>query len=108
MFAWLLVPLGIALYRRHSFVMRIYSDRITIKEGFWSTESSGFFIKDLRSVDVRQGFWGRLVGVGDLTISTAAAVESSETARGIADPGEIKELLISLRQRNMGAPPGSD
>src|SRR2546422_7771648 len=30
---WLLVPLLIALYRRHSFVMRIYSDRVSVEEG---------------------------------------------------------------------------
>src|SRR5438477_13014573 len=28
LFFWLVVPLLIALYRRHSFVMRIYSDRV--------------------------------------------------------------------------------
>lgn len=99
LFCWLLVPLLIALYRRHSFVMRVYSDRVSVEEGFWSRESSEFFIKDIRSIDVRQGVWGRLVGIGDVTISTAASVEAAEEACGIAEPQRIKELLISLRQQ---------
>jgi membrane protein YdbS with pleckstrin-like domain len=100
LFVWLLVPLFIALYRRHSFVMRIYSDRVSVEEGFWSKESSEFFIKDIRSIDVRQGIWGRLVGIGDVTISTAATVDAAEEARGVPQPKRIKELLIAQRQQS--------
>jgi membrane protein YdbS with pleckstrin-like domain/ribosomal protein L37E len=99
LFFWLLIPLFIALYRRHSFLMRIYADRVSIAEGFWAKETSEFFIKDIRSIEVRQGVWGRLVGIGDVTISTAATVEAAEVANGVASPQEIKELLITQRQR---------
>ena len=101
LFCWLLVPLCVALYRRHSFVMRIYSDRVSVEEGFWSKETSEFFIKDIRSIDVRQGVWGRLVGIGDVTISTAATVDAAEEARGVAQPKQIKELLIAQRQQSL-------
>jgi uncharacterized membrane protein YdbT with pleckstrin-like domain len=100
LFCWLLVPLLLALYRRHSFLMRIYSDRVSIEEGFWSKETSEFFIKDIRAIDVRQGVWDRLVGIGDVTISTAAAVDAAEEARGVADPKQIKDLLIAQRQQS--------
>jgi len=95
--------LFVALYRRHTYVMKIYSDRVSIEEGFWSKEKSEFFIKDIRSIDLRQGFWGRVIGVGDVTISTAATVDAAETAVGVADPDKIKDLLIELRQSgNLG------
>ena len=102
LFCWLLIPWFIALYRRSSFVMRIYPDRVSIEEGVWSKETSEFFIRDIRSVDVRQGFWGRLVGVGDVTISTAASVDGAEEARGVPRPHEIRELLIARRQQMPG------
>ena len=98
-FFWLLIPLFIALYRRYSFVMWIYADRVSIEEGFWSKETSEFFIRDIRSIDVRQGLWGRMIGVGDVTISTAATVDAAEEAHGVADPKGIKELLITQRQK---------
>lgn len=104
LFFWLVVPLLIALYRRHSFVMRIYSDRVSVEEGFWAIETSEFFIKDIRSIDVRQGIWGRLVGIGDVTISTAATVDAAEKASGVAQPKRIKELLITQRQQSSGGP----
>lgn len=100
LFFWLLVPLLIALYRRHSFVMRIYTDRVSVEEGFFAKESSEFFIKDIRSIDVRQGVWGRLVGIGDVTISTAATVDAAEEARGVPQPNRIKDLLIAQRQQS--------
>ncbi len=100
LFFWLLVPLFMALYRRHSFVMRIYSDRVSVEEGFWSKETSEFFIKDIRAIDVRQGVWGRLVDIGDVTISTAATEDAAEAARGVAQPKQIKELLIAQRQQS--------
>jgi membrane protein YdbS with pleckstrin-like domain len=100
LFFWLLVPLLIALYRRHSFVMRIYADRVSVEEGFFAKESSEFFIKDICSVDVRQGVWGRLVGIGDVTISTAATVDAAEEARGVPQPNRIKDLLIAQRQQS--------
>jgi len=99
LFCWLLVPLLIALYRRYSFVMRIYTDRVSVEEGFFAKESSEFFIKDIRSIDVRQGVWGRLVGIGDVTISTAATVDAAEEAHGVPQPNRIKELLIAQRQQ---------
>jgi uncharacterized membrane protein YdbT with pleckstrin-like domain len=100
LFCWLLVPLFMALYWRHSFVMRIYSDRVSVEEGFWSKESSEFFIKDICSIDVHQGMWGRLVGIGDVSISTAATVDAAEEARGVSQPNRIKELLIAQRQQS--------
>ena len=99
-FCWLLVPWFIALYRRSAFLMRIYPDRVAIEEGVWSRQSTEFFIKDIRSVDVRQGFWGRLVDIGDVTVATAAAVDGAEEARGVAHPHRIKELLIARRQQS--------
>ena len=97
-FCWLVVPYLVALWRRHSYVMRIYPDRVSIEEGLWEKETTEFFIKDIRAIDVRRGFWGRMVGIGDVTVSTAATVDAAETACGVADPDGIKALLIARRQ----------
>ena len=89
-----------ALCRRHSFVMRIYADCVSVEEGFLAKESSEFFIKDIRSIDARQGVWGRLVGIGDVTISTAATIDAAEEARGVPRSNRIKDLLIAQRQQS--------
>lgn len=96
---WFLILAGKGLLVRYAFVMRIYRDRISLVEGLWSREISEFFIRDIRSIDVRQGFMGRLVNVGSLVIATAAGVESTEEAHGIRQPDRVRDMLIGLRQK---------
>jgi hypothetical protein len=81
--------------------MQIYPDRVSIEEGFLSKEHSEFFIKDIRSIDIRQSLWARLVDIGDVTISTAATTEAAEKAPGVPGPHRIRDLLISQRQLMM-------
>lgn len=97
-FAWLLVPLLLAWLRRKSELLRVYEDRISVERGILTKCYSEFFIRDIRSIDVDQGIWGRMVGIGNLTISTAATVEADETLRGLPDPKAIRDLLIAQRQ----------
>lgn len=99
-FFWLVIPLFVAFYRHHSFLMRIHPDRISIEEGFWSKEVTELFISDIRSIDVKQGFWGRIFDVGQITVSTAATVDPAEIARGVPHPQKIKDLLIARRQQH--------
>ena len=98
-FAWLIVPLVIALWKRHALVLRVYPDRIRIERGLLSKEYRELFIGDIRSIDVDQGLWGRIVGVGNLTISTAATVDAAEFMPGVPRPLRIKDLIIAQRQQ---------
>lgn len=87
-------------YHRKSFVMRIYPDRVSIIEGFFAKEVSEFFIRDIRSIDVKQNLWDRIVNIGNVTISTSASAEASEVAEGVPGPNRIKQLLISQRRQS--------
>ncbi len=71
LFSWLLAPLFVALCRRNGYLMRIYADRVSIVQEVQAKETTEFFIKDIRAIDLRQGFWGRMAGIGDVTIATA-------------------------------------
>jgi len=101
-FAWLVIPLLVAIYRRHSLVLRVYSDRVALERGLFTKEHREFFIKDIRSIDVDQTILERLVGVGDLTISTAATVDAAEKIPGVPAAMKIKDLLITQRQTIAG------
>lgn len=102
-FAWLIVPWIIAGLRRRSSVLRIYPDRIAWERGLLAKDARVLFIKDIRSVDVNQTLWGRLVNVGDLTISTAATVDAADVVPGLPRPLQVKDLIIAQRQR-LGTP----
>ena len=45
-----------------------------------------------------QGILARMVGIGDLTISTAATVDPDEVIEGIPNPKAVRELILAQRQ----------
>jgi membrane protein YdbS with pleckstrin-like domain len=96
-FFWLIVPLIVALCRRASTILRIYTNRITLERGLFSKCYQDYLLRDIRSIDVDQSFLARLVGIGDITISTAATVEAAEKIEGIPDPKGIRELILTQR-----------
>ncbi|HNQ91158.1 MAG TPA: PH domain-containing protein [Verrucomicrobiota bacterium] len=98
LFFWLLVPLFVAWWCRASVVLRIYRNRIVIERGIFSKSIREFMVSDIRAIDIDQTFWGRLVGVGDLTVSTAATTDASERLNAIPDPLAIRDLILAERR----------
>lgn len=97
-FFWLIIPPMIAMWRRASVVLRVYPGRLTIERGMFSKCFREFLVRDIRSVDIDQSFLARIVGIGDLTISTAATVDASEQLQGIPRPHEIRDLILMQRE----------
>jgi uncharacterized membrane protein YdbT with pleckstrin-like domain len=96
-FCWLIIPPIIAYFRRASTVLRIYPQRITVERGLLSKCYQDFNPRDIRSIDIDQSFFQRLVGVGNLTLSTSATVEAAEELRSIPDPRGVRDLILAQR-----------
>jgi len=97
-FCWLIVPWIVAWARRASLVLRVYPGRITLERGLFAKSYREFDARDIRSVEIDQGILARMVGIGDLTISTAATVDPDEEIEGIPDPKGIRDLILAQRQ----------
>jgi hypothetical protein len=96
-FFFLIVPPIIAACRRASTILRVYTNRITLERGLFSKCYQDYLPRDIRSIDVDQSFLARMVGIGDITISTAATVDAAEKIEGIPDPKGIRELILKQR-----------
>lgn len=96
-FFWLIVPPLIAWWKRASVTLRVYPGRLTIERGMFAKCFREFLARDIRSVDIDQGFLARVVGIGDLAISTAATVDAHEQLKGIPHPHEIRDLILTQR-----------
>ncbi|HXI85683.1 MAG TPA: PH domain-containing protein [Verrucomicrobiae bacterium] len=97
-FCWLVIPLIVAWARRASVVLRIYPGRVTLERGLFSKSYREFDARDVRSIEIDQGILARMVGIGDLTISTAATVDPDEVIEGIPNPKAVRELILAQRQ----------
>ena len=96
-FFWLIVPPIIAYFRRASTVLRVFPERITLTRGLLSKCYRDYNPRDIRSIDIDQSFLQRMVGVGDLTISTAATTEGAEQIKSISDPMGVRDLILAQR-----------
>jgi uncharacterized membrane protein YdbT with pleckstrin-like domain len=96
-FFWLIIPPIIAYFRRASTVLRIYPHRVTLERGLLSKSYQDINPKDIRSIDIDQSFLQRLVGIGTLTLSTAATVDAAEELRSIPDPKAVRDLILAQR-----------
>jgi curved DNA-binding protein CbpA len=96
-FFFLIVPWIVAWYRRASVVLRVFPNRVALERGVFSKCYRDFLPRDIRSIDIDQSLLARMVGIGDITISTAATVEGAERIKGIPDPKGIRELILKQR-----------
>lgn len=96
-FFWLIVPPIIAYFKRASTVLRVFRTRVTVERGIFSKCYQDYNPRDIRSIDVDQSFGQRLVGIGDLTLSTSATVEAAEKLQSIPDPKSVRELILAQR-----------
>ena len=96
-FFWLIVPPIIAWWQRASIVLRIHPGRLMLERGIFTKCYREFLARDIRSIDIDQSFLARLVGIGTLTISTAATVDASEQIAGIPNPHAVRDLILAQR-----------
>jgi uncharacterized membrane protein YdbT with pleckstrin-like domain len=98
-FCWLIVPLIIALWKRADLELRIYDDRLVLETGVLSKNMKEIYIEDIRAVEIRESFWGRMVGIGSISIASAGEASSVLSATGIPHPRRIHDLIQELRRK---------
>jgi len=97
-FAWLLIPWLIAWFERRQTLVRVYADRVSLERGLLKKCYREFFISDVRSIDIDQVILAKLVGIGNLTFSTAASMDGTECIEGIPNPQRVRDLVVAHRQ----------
>jgi hypothetical protein len=96
-FFFLIIPPIVAYFRRAGMVLRIYPHRITLTRGLMSKCYRDYNPRDIRSIDIDQTVLQRMVGIGDISISTAAAAEGAERMNSMPDPLAVRDLILAQR-----------
>ena len=87
-----------AWVKRSSVVLRVYRGRVTLKRGILNKCERELFMRDIRSIDIDQSLFGRMAGIGDIAIATAASADAVESIEGVPNPQRIRDLIIAQRQ----------
>ncbi|MHB9109045.1 MAG: PH domain-containing protein [Armatimonadota bacterium] len=102
-FCWLIVPLVIAIIKRNSLVLRVYHDRLNLETGWLSKRILDIYIADIRTIEVKQSMWQRMLNIGCVEIDTAASADDVLIADGIPDPVGVRNQIQELRQKKVAA-----
>ncbi len=71
--------------------------RIIVKRGWIAKLQNEVWIKDMRAVNLIQGVWQRIIGVGNVSIGTAATAGTEISIVGIIKPQVVVDKINSLR-----------
>lgn len=96
---WLIFPILIALWKKASLVLRVTEGKVILVKGVLSKHSREIFISDIRAIDVKQSFFQRIFGIGDIMIATAGTAGYEDVASGLKNPKDIKDLIIGQRRQ---------
>jgi hypothetical protein len=96
-FFFLFIPPLVAMWKRGELKLRVYTNRISVEKGRLTRNIIEIFCTDVRSVEVQQTFWQRVVDIGDVIIGNSAS-NTEEVAYGLPDPNGIKDLILSQKR----------
>jgi len=76
---------------------RITNLRIVVTKGWIAKSQKEIWIKDMRGANLVQNAWQRIIGVGDISIGTAATAETEICLVGIRRPQAVVNQINALR-----------
>lgn len=92
-----LLVLLIAIIHRKCKVFTITNKRIKSKTGILSRSINEVFINDIRSVNLQQGFFERLFGLGTVNIGSAGTAGIEISFEEISEVTNVKEKIQRLK-----------
>jgi len=92
------VALVVLLYRHYSWIYRITDDQIESQHGIIARDMKTVRLVDLRNVNVKQSFFQRIFGIGDVEFSSAGGSGIEVAFFGIIKPMDLHTMVKNLRE----------
>jgi uncharacterized membrane protein YdbT with pleckstrin-like domain len=80
---------------------RVTSDRLIEKRGFLASRRREMELADIRSVEVDQRFLQRVIGLGNITIASAASADYSIHLNNIRNPEAAADMIRQARLKRL-------
>ncbi|HZP45413.1 MAG TPA: PH domain-containing protein [Candidatus Binataceae bacterium] len=95
------VVFGMAALARRSTSWSLTSDRLIERRGTFANRRREMELADVRSIEVDQSFFQRLLGLGDVAVASAASAEFLIRLSDIPNPEEVAEMLRRARLKRL-------
>jgi uncharacterized membrane protein YdbT with pleckstrin-like domain len=77
--------------------LTITNQRVILKKGLLSKHTSEIEHNDIKNIQVNQGFVQRMLGAGNLSVSSAGTGAVEINVKGIKNPESLKEIIRKAR-----------
>jgi uncharacterized membrane protein YdbT with pleckstrin-like domain len=84
------------LYRHFASAYTIDGGNIESREGIIARKVNSIRVVDVRNINVKQSILNRLLGIGAIEFSSAAATEAEVVFNDIANPMRVKEKVQAM------------
>lgn len=86
---WLIIPILRILYTKYE----VSNQRIKLTKGIISRHEHQLDYVRIKDINYRQGIFGRILGYGDVIVSSGDASHPVKMLRGVPNPTVLKELI---------------
>jgi uncharacterized membrane protein YdbT with pleckstrin-like domain len=95
------IILGIWWLRANNTKLVVTNERVRFEMGIFSKTIREIFLSDIRSVQIEQTFWQRvLLDTGSVEIASAGTAEAEIKIKGIPQPYLVKKFIDEHRRNN--------
>ena len=98
-----LVTLGFVIFRRFSWKFSINESQVSRQHGIIARNQQSIRINDLRSIELDQGLFQRLFGVGDLSFYSAGSANAEVRFFGITEPVAWRDKISDAMDQLKGS-----
>lgn len=96
-----LLIVGLAVIVHRSTSWSLTSERLIERRGFLSQTRLEIELVDIRSVEVSRTFFQRMLGIGNVTVSSAASADFLIRMQNVSDSESIAETVRRARLRRL-------
>ncbi|MCD6419734.1 MAG: PH domain-containing protein [Synergistetes bacterium] len=99
MLGCIIVTLLVILWEKLSLKFIVYDDRVVLRRGVLSKDIKEIFIRDIRTIDIKQNLIQRIINIGDIMIASSGTSEYEMHAKGLPAPDKIREKILEFREK---------
>jgi uncharacterized membrane protein YdbT with pleckstrin-like domain len=92
-FGFGLVLYGLWWFECYAKRLLLTEDEVVYIKGVFNTSTTEIRLSDIRSVEVDQSFWGRLVGIGSIKIASAGSDGWEIEINGLPQPTKVRRII---------------
>ena len=99
-----LIPVVVIILKRCSTEFIVKNDEVTLEKGLFSKNSVEVGMPQIRTIEVRQTIFQRMLGIGDIMIASSGTDTYEIIVAGIEEPKELRDLIQGFQRKSGSSP----